>query len=61
MTAAKVAAAWALLSPKMTRLWSADRWKVFWVSQAAAYFATVATTIMIIPTLMVSKLVKNTR
>ena len=61
MTAASVAAAWALLSPKITLRWSTDRRKVFCVSQAAAYFAAVATMIITIPTLIVSKLVKKAR
>ena len=61
ITAANVAAACALLKPKITLRWSVDRWKVFWVIQAAMYLAAVATIIMISPTLMVSKLVKNVR
>ena len=61
ITAAKVAAACALLNPKITRRWSTDIRNVFCVSQAAPNLATVATTIITAPTLIVSQLVKKAR
>ena len=61
MTAASVAATWALLSPKMTVRWSFDSRKLFCVSQAAMNFATVIRAIMTAATSRLSQSRKKAR
>ena len=61
MTAASVAATWALLRPKMTVRWSFERRKLFCVSHAAMNFAAVMSAIMIAATSMLSQSRKKAR
>ncbi len=61
MTAASVAATWALLRPKSSVRWSRVRRNVFCVSTAARYLASVMPTIMAALTSIVCQSLKKAR